>query len=120
MNKIKELRKSKGWNQTTLAKKLSTTQANVSAWEKSKWYPDIDSLKTMSNIFEVTIDYILDNEKPVNELQVAKKEITPDLAKQVWFETLTPVEQLIITTMLRLNEVQQLQVQSYMQGMLSK
>lgn len=120
MNKIKELRKSKGWNQTTLAKKLDTTQANISGWEKDKWQPDAEALKIMSNLFDVSIDYILNNEKPVNELQVAKKEITPDLAKQVWFETLTPVEQLIITTMLRLNEVQQLQVQSYMQGMLSK
>ncbi len=122
MNKIKELRKSRGWNQTTLAKKLGTTQANISGWEKEKWQPDAETLKMMSRIFDVTIDYILDNEATDNELINAQEQkiIEPDLAKEVWLASLTPIAQLVIKTVLELTELQQLQVQSYMQGMLSK
>lgn len=58
-NRIKELRKKSKLSQAQLAKKMNTTQANISSWEKNKWQPDNDALIKLSNIFECSIDYLL-------------------------------------------------------------
>lgn len=61
MNKIKELRKAKNWSQSILADKLNTSQVNISGWESGKYQPDIDTLLKMSDVFEVSLDYLLGN-----------------------------------------------------------
>ncbi len=58
-NRIAELRKQFGLNQTQLAKKLNTTQANISSWEHGKWQPDNETLIKLSIFFHCTIDYLL-------------------------------------------------------------
>jgi len=75
MNRIKQLRNKMEWTQERLAKELFTTQANISGWESGKWHPDIDSLKTMSRIFDVSIDYILDNQDLLERRQLQQKNI---------------------------------------------
>ena len=60
---IKELRKEKGWSQSDLAKLLYTSQDTISLWELEKSLPDIKSLIKMTEIFNVTADYILCIEK---------------------------------------------------------
>ena len=62
-NNIKELRKHNRISQMELAKKLNTTQANISAWESGKWQPDNENLIKMSHIFGVTVDYLLGNDE---------------------------------------------------------
>lgn len=59
MIRIKQLRNSKGLKQIDLCKQLGVTQGALSGWENGKYEPDITSLKKMSEIFEVSIDYIL-------------------------------------------------------------
>ena len=59
MNRIKELRESKGMTQIRLSIELSVTQETVSAYENDKHFPSIQSLIKMSEIFNASCDYIL-------------------------------------------------------------
>ncbi len=59
MNNIRLLRKKSNIRQIELCKKLDITQSALSGWENEKFEPDISSLKKMSDIFGVSIDYLL-------------------------------------------------------------
>jgi len=59
VNKIKDLRKSAGLSQTTLAKILHVHQSAIGQWETERTFPDIENLKKLSSHFDVSIDYIL-------------------------------------------------------------
>lgn len=61
MNRIAELRKEKHLNQIGLAMKLNISQYMVSAYETGRHQPGIDTLIQMSNIFGVSVDYIIGN-----------------------------------------------------------
>ncbi len=61
MNRIAELRKEKYLNQIGLAMKLNISQYMVSAYETGRHQPSIDTLIQMSNIFGVSVDYIIGN-----------------------------------------------------------
>ena len=60
---IKELRVEMKLTQTELAKKLNTTQDTISLWELGKSFPDIFSLIKLSQIFNVSTDFLLGLEK---------------------------------------------------------
>ena len=60
---IKELRIEMKLTQTELAKKLNTTQDTISLWELGKSFPDIFSLIKISQIFNVSTDFLLGLEK---------------------------------------------------------
>ena len=60
---IKELRLENKLSQTALAKKLNTTQDTISLWELGKSYPDIFAVVKLSQIFDVTTDYLLGLER---------------------------------------------------------
>ena len=71
MNKIKELRISKGLKQSDLAILLHVAQTTISNWENDRTEPDFDSLRQMAELFDVSADYLLGQsdvkkkEKPV-------------------------------------------------------
>ena len=57
--RIRALRKEKNMTQLQLARLLNVTDKAVSKWESSEGNPDISLLSKLSEIFDVTIDYIL-------------------------------------------------------------
>lgn len=59
MNRICELRKSRGWTQGELAEKLGVSVSAVSAYEKGKRQPNNDMLNTMADLFGVSVDVVL-------------------------------------------------------------
>ena len=59
--KIKKLRKEKNITQQHLAEILDVSYQAISRWENNITSPDITVLPILSNIFNVTIDYLLDN-----------------------------------------------------------
>ena len=61
MNRIKELRTEIGMKQVDLARLLKVRQNTVSNWENERFQPDQDALRSMSEIFDASIDYILGN-----------------------------------------------------------
>ena len=54
--KIQKLRNQYKWTQEQLAEKLYISRTAVSKWESGKGYPNIDSLKDIAKIFNITID----------------------------------------------------------------
>lgn len=74
---IKELRIKKGITQEQLAEMLNVSSQAISRWETSVTYPDILLLPIISNIFEVTTDYLLgvDIYKKQNQIEGYYKQI---------------------------------------------
>ncbi len=56
---IYELRIKKGYSQEELAEKIFVTRQAVSRWETGETIPNIDTLKALSKLFDVTINTLL-------------------------------------------------------------
>lgn len=56
---IVDLRRKNGMTQLELAKKLNYTDKAVSKWERGESIPDVAVLKTIADLFGVTVDYLL-------------------------------------------------------------
>lgn len=60
--KIMKLRKKEGWSQEELAAQLNVSRQSVSKWESGASIPDLDKVVKLSEIFGVSIDYLLKDE----------------------------------------------------------
>ena len=75
--KLKKLRNDNGLTQEQLAEMIFVTRTAISKWETDNGYPSIDSLKAISNIFNVSIDELIsdadiENKKLLDE-KIARK-----------------------------------------------
>ena len=59
--KIKEARKQVGLTQEQLSEKLGISRSAVAKWETDKGIPDVDNLKILSGLLNVSIDYLLES-----------------------------------------------------------
>ena len=57
--RIQMLRKQNGMSQQNLADKLSISRQTISKWESDQSLPDLDTLLKMSELFNVSIAYIV-------------------------------------------------------------
>lgn len=57
--KLQQLRKENEMTQEQLAQKLFVSRTAISKWESGKGYPNIESLKSISELFSVSIDDLL-------------------------------------------------------------
>ena len=64
-DRIQSLRKTKGMSQEELADAVGVSRQAVSKWESEQATPDLDKVVIMSDIFEVTTDYLLKGIEPV-------------------------------------------------------
>lgn len=58
-NRIQEQRKLNGLTQEQLAEKLNVSRQSISKWESNQSFPEIDRIILMSEIFNVSTDYLL-------------------------------------------------------------
>ena len=61
--KLQELRKQKGLTQEEAAEMLFVSRTAVSKWESGRGYPNIDSLKAIAKLYNVTIDELLSSDE---------------------------------------------------------
>ena len=61
--KLKELRIERNLSQKELGIKLGVCNQTISFWELGSRDPDLDSLIKISNFFNVSTDYLLNNEE---------------------------------------------------------
>ena len=66
--KLKEARKQAGLSQEQLSEKLSVSRSAVAKWETDNGIPDVDNLKILSKLLNVSIDYLLDDGESIDEL----------------------------------------------------
>ena len=58
-DKIKSLRKAKGWTQAELGQKISLSRTGINAWEQGLSMPSPAMLVELAKIFAVSTDYLL-------------------------------------------------------------
>lgn len=65
--KLLKLRKEKGMSQENLAEQIGTTRQAVSKWENNQGFPEVEKILQLSNVFEVSVDYLLKDDKETND-----------------------------------------------------
>ncbi len=61
-DKIIQLRKSNGWSQEDLAEKMNVSRQAISRWENGTALPDSNNILQLSKLFDVTADYLLNDD----------------------------------------------------------
>ena len=61
-DKIIMHRKSNGWSQEDLAEQLNVSRQAISRWENGTALPDANNILQLSKLFNVTTDYLLNEE----------------------------------------------------------
>ena len=64
--KIKNARISANLTQEQVAEALDVSRQTISNWENEKTYPDIVSVVKMSNLYNISLDHLLKEEKPMS------------------------------------------------------
>ena len=80
MNRIKELRESKGIQQKELAIDLGVTQPTISNWELGIKVPSARSTRKLAEYFGVSLDYLVGREESQQQEkpETAKKPVPKD------------------------------------------
>ena len=77
-NKIVTERKKLGLSKEELADKVGVTRQTISKWELGETTPDINQAKTLSQIFNISLDELTDNN--INDIIATKVSNTEKLA----------------------------------------
>jgi len=75
-DKISKLRKRKGLSQEDLANELDVSRQSVFKWECGENTPDLEKIKKISKVFNVSFDLLLDDEKDIDDEQLKVVEKT--------------------------------------------
>lgn len=62
-DKLKELRAINGLTQAEFAHEFSISNGTIAMWETGKRTPDIETIKRIANYFNVSVDYLVDNDE---------------------------------------------------------
>ena len=76
---ISDLRRAHNMTQLDLAEKLNYTDKAISKWERGESLPDVLVLKNIADLFEVTVDYLLETDHPA---PVAEQEKVREAAQK--------------------------------------
>lgn len=66
--RLRQYRRARGLTQQELADLLGVSNKSVSRWESEGGYPDVPLLLPLARALQVSVDYLLDGEKPVRTL----------------------------------------------------
>lgn len=71
--KLKDARKEAGLSQEQFAEKMNVSRSAVAKWETDKGMPDVNNLKVMAQLLNVSVDYLLDEDEKIsfNEIKEA-------------------------------------------------
>jgi transcriptional regulator with XRE-family HTH domain len=88
MNNLKKIREKHGYTQDYVAKKIGVSESTYSRYESEKRKLDSDTLKKLSELFNVSIDYLTGNiDEPISPAEIRfledmKKKSTDALLEQ--------------------------------------
>ena len=92
MNNLTLLRKEKGLTQKDVADHLGISRQAYANYEAQNREPDINTLKSLSEFFGVTIDYILGNESSRSKTKGIKIPVYGKVAAGIPIEAITDIE----------------------------
>lgn len=81
--RLRQLRLDRNVTQQQIADFLKTTKNSISNWELGKTEPDINSIKTLANYFDVSTDYLLNRTDdprpfPLEDLRTIDEKLNSD------------------------------------------
>lgn len=76
MNRIEELRRSRGLTQAELGKVIGVSRQAILNWENEIHSPNIEQLKKLADHFDVTLDYMLCRRQNWNKYKFILKELS--------------------------------------------
>ena len=92
MRNLKDIRTKKGLTQQETARRLNITQSTYSGYEAGKYEPNIEMLKALSDLFNVSIDYLVNNNNKnvidLSDISNIKKELLFDILESDEFDCL--------------------------------
>ncbi|EUJ46208.1 helix-turn-helix transcriptional regulator [Listeria fleischmannii] len=86
-NKMKYLRERNNLYQKDIAAKVGVARTTYAMYEQGKREPDFETLKKIANYFDVSIDYLLDNEPPTESNSLVaniEDDLTPEQKEEVY------------------------------------
>ena len=81
--KIKEARKQCGLSQEQLAEKMAVSRSAVAKWEANNGLPDVDNLKALARLLNVSVDYLLDDGEVIDEVVMREPYNLSDYGKGI-------------------------------------
>ena len=81
--KIKEARKQCGLSQEQLAEKMAVSRSAVAKWEANNGLPDLDNLKALAQLLNVSVDYLLDDGEVIDEVVMREPYNLSDYGKGI-------------------------------------
>lgn len=88
--KIAFLRKKKGWSQEQLSIKLQVSRQAVYKWEAGISYPEIDKIKKLASMFDISFNDFLDDEIDITKSEEPSSEVIEDKEDKPSFVVETP------------------------------
>lgn len=108
MNRLKQLRESKGLTQSQFGKLFNASQNTVSNWEKGNRKIDNERLILFADYFGVTIEYLLGSESNLTEKRLlqssAERSQSPPNMTLASSATLTPHQKNLLSAYEALSE----------------
>ena len=71
--KLKTIRKRFGLSQESLAEIMNVSRQAITKWEADEGLPDVSNLQELSKVFNLTVDYLLDNDNSLPALSMKKE-----------------------------------------------
>lgn len=71
---IRSLRAESGMSQEELAEKVFVSRQTISNWENDKFYPDVQSLSLIADVFGTSIDNLVKGDLPMIDAKVAEED----------------------------------------------
>lgn len=68
-NKFRELRRKYNLNQFDVANKLNISPSAIGMYEQGRRQPDNEMIKKIANLFDVSTDYLLDNDSVSKQIE---------------------------------------------------
>ena len=73
--KIKKIRKMAGMTQEELAEKMNVSRQTISKWEKEISSPDLESAIALCELFEISLDDLLERGQSVKEEKISLQDM---------------------------------------------
>ena len=74
--RLLDLRKKKGWSQEELGYKLDVSRQTVSKWEAGQTTPELEKLRNLAKLFNISVDELINEDEPVEENNIEKDKIS--------------------------------------------
>ncbi|MFZ8765288.1 helix-turn-helix domain-containing protein [Enterococcus diestrammenae] len=65
--KLKEARAQRKWTQEYVASQLQVSRSTISSWEVGRTYPDLESLVRLSDLYEISLDTLLREDRSMTK-----------------------------------------------------